>query len=294
MAEALQIMSPVLVIDFTIQMACFVVAAILQTEKFFDLAGSLTFIICTLYSLYWRHFPRHYPFALASYSQLPPPFLSSFHPRQLLVSGTTIIWATRLGIFLFSRVMQEGKDSRFDKVKSKPSTFFVYWFIQGVWVAATIFPVFLVNAVPPEMLPPLEKLDYVGYTLWLTGFVFEIVADLQKSAWRRNKNNKGKFIKEGLWSISRHPNYFGESVLWFGSWLSVISGLLRVSDTRILPRSVAGLTIISPLFVTYVLTRLSGIPLLERASDKKFGHLAEYQDYKRRTSVFVPWWMPKM
>ncbi|RUS16916.1 hypothetical protein BC937DRAFT_90654 [Endogone sp. FLAS-F59071] len=290
----LQTIAPIVATDFAIQMACFIVAAFLQTEKFYDFSGSVTFITCTLISLYWRRFLHPYLLGAVPLSPSAIPPLSSFHPRQLLASGTTIIWAVRLGTFLLNRIINSGKDSRFDNIKTKPAVFFIYWFIQAVWIGLTALPVYLVNAVPAEAQPPLEMLDFVGCVIWGIGFLIELTADLQKSAWKSRKENKGKFIKEGLWSISRHPNYFGECLLWAGSWLSAASGLVRVSDPRIISPTAARLTIASPLFVIYLITQVSGIPPLERSSDKKFGNLAEYQEYKRRTSVFVPWWAPKV
>ena len=145
---------------------------------------------------------------------------------------------------------------------------------------------------------PLGKQDYLGWALWATGMFFEIVADMQKTSFKNDPKNQvskmfkknttfdvsnfwqGKFITTGLWSISRHPNYFGEIMLWFGLYISASSVF----------KGWQYLGVLSPLFVHLLITRLSGIPLLEKAGLKKWGHLKEYQDYLKNTPSLVPFW----
>ena len=243
-------------LDFGIQWALWAVASILQTEKFFDLAGSSTFIFLTLQSLRWQR---------------------KVNLRHLLQSGCVTVWALRLGLFLFHRVIQSGKDSRFDKVRGNPRLFWIYWTVQGVWVWMTLLPTLILNTSDKE-----EKLtwkDYLGWSLWLIGFVLELVADHQKTQFRADPANKEKWISSGLWSVCRHPNYLGEILLWFGLFLpasSVMSGRQYWS-------------VISPMFVVYVLTRLSGIPILERQGLKRWGHLTEYQKYRQNTAKLIPY-----
>ncbi|RUP42979.1 hypothetical protein BC936DRAFT_137812 [Jimgerdemannia flammicorona] len=276
-------------LDFAVQLACFVVAAIYQTEKFYDLVGALSYLACISVSLYWRPFLHEYFFGPIPLSLSSAPALSTFHPRQLLATATTAIWAMRLGTYLFYRVMNDGHDRRFDKVRNKPLVFIRFWIIQAIWVALTALPVYVVNAVPAGTHPAFCVLDYIGFLVWVVGFTLEVTADFQKITWRSKKENKARIIQHGLWSISRHPNYFGEVLLWTGSWFSSISGLARLNDPRVLSLPAAVLTVISPLFVCFVLTKVSGVPMLERLTDKRYGGLAEYQEYKRRVPIFIPW-----
>jgi steroid 5-alpha reductase family enzyme len=165
------------------------------------------------------------------------PKITDFHPRQLLMTALTVLWATRLGTdtekheadigsFLFYRVVKSGGDSRFDKLKKKvyltsvdetnyqPKRFFWFWVGQATWVSLVALPVFAVNAIPARLHPALNWKDYLGAGVWITGFLTEVIADRQKTQWRQEKN-EGKhsedWISRGLWGWSRHPNYFGPS-----------------------------------------------------------------------------------
>ncbi|CAK8683915.1 unnamed protein product [Clavelina lepadiformis] len=244
-----------LLVDFFIQIVGFSLAITLQTEKFYDFAGSFTFILLAQLSLRWN-------------------VRQSF--RQVLVTSMVTIWALRLGGFLFYRVLLAGGDHRFDKVKTKPVTFFIYWMIQGVWVYVTVLPTLLLNN--KKNYSQLSLQDYLGIAVWLTGFLIEVVADWQKMAFRNNPDNTGKFISSGLWSISRHPNYFGEIVMWVGIFL-VASTVFTGWEW---------LSIFSPMFVYYLLTNVSGIPILERSSMKRYGSLGSYKEYINNVPVLVP------
>ena len=243
-------------IDFGIQWICWAVASILQTEKFYDLAGSSTFVFLTLLTLRWQR---------------------KVNLRQIIQSGCVTVWGLRLGLYLFHRILQDGKDSRFDKVRGNPRVFFIYWTIQGVWIFMTLLPTLILNASAKD--EELTWKDYLGWAFWLIGFILEAGADYQKSQFKANPANKGKWIASGLWSISRHPNYLGEMLMWSSLFLpasAVMSGYQYLSA-------------ISPMFVAYLLTRVSGIPLLERQGLKKWGHLPAYQDYRRSTAVLIPY-----
>ena len=248
-----------LALDFGIQWALWAFAAFFQTEKFYDLAGSSTFVFLTLLTLRWRH------------------KTSKVYLRQLVQSGCVTAWALRLGLFLFHRVFQVGKDSRFNKVRGNPRLFWIYWTVQGLWVWVTLLPTLILNTSAKD-----EKLtwkDYLGWSLWFIGFVLEVEADRQKSQFRADPANKGKWISSGLWSLCRHPNYLGEIVMWASLFLpasSVMSGHQYWS-------------VISPMSVVYMLTRLSGIPILEKQGLRRWGHLAEYQKYRQNTAALVPY-----
>lgn len=230
------------------------VATFLHTEKFYDLTGSATFILIS-------HF---------SHSR------SIMTSRQNLSSYMVFAWACRLGTFLFMRVLKDGKDNRFDKARDDPAMFFKFWTIQAIWVWVTLLPTLLLNT--ERRNPPLGPRDYIGWTIWGLGFLIECVADMQKSIFKSNPENSGKFIQSGLWSVSRHPNYFGEISLWFGLYIAASSSF----------KGVQYLSVLSPVFVMLLITKLSGIPLLEKAGMKKWGMTAEYQKYLEDVPVLVP------
>ncbi|XP_055899351.1 uncharacterized protein LOC106072622 [Biomphalaria glabrata] len=243
------------VVDFGIQWSCWIIAAFLQTEKFYDLAGSITFVTLTLLSLSQN---------------------KTLHTRQKVNSGLVIAWASRLGYYLFTRVIKDGGDKRFNVVKHKPGLFWVYWTIQGVWVLSTLLPTIIVNSKKNNK--PIQTLDKIGWGIWGLGFILEALADYQKSQFRSIPENAGKFIDAGLWSISRHPNYLGEILMWTGLYISSYTTLQGWEH----------ISVISPLFLSYLLTNVSGIPILEAAGFKRWGQSPEYIAYVKRTAKLIP------
>lgn len=240
---------------FVINWLMFIPAYSLQTEKFFDLTGSLTYILVTLMALY---------------------FSENLDQRSMLLGGMVIIWAVRLGSFLLSRILQDGKDDRFDKIKPNPLRFFNVWTLQALWVALTTAAALM--AITSTERKELGVVAFIGLAVWLIGFLFEVVADNQKRQFRKDPKNKGRFIQSGLWARSRHPNYFGEILLWIGVFViaaPVLQGWQWVA-------------IISPIFVVLLLTRISGVPGLEAKATKKWGGEAEYEAYKSSTPVLIP------
>ncbi|KAJ3272282.1 hypothetical protein HDV01_005821 [Terramyces sp. JEL0728] len=240
----------------------------------------MTFLICVLTSLAKN---RVAEFSVASVLELT----KQLHPRQLLVSATTIAWCLRLGCFLLYRISKHGKDSRFDQIKTNPARFFVAWFLQGVWIYLTAFPVYVVNVTPANELAPIGVLDYVGFAMWLVGFTFETVADYQKIRWQNRVGNDRhtKFINEGLWSVSRHPNYFGEMLLWAGNAVTCSSAFSHMGAVGL---RTALTFAVSPVFVYQLINNLSGVNLLEKTSNKKFKDVKEYQAYKKAVPILVP------
>ncbi len=196
--------------------------------------------------------------------------------RQEVQSYLVVVWALRLGTFLFIRVLKSGEDKRFKEAKTSPLLFFVYWTVQGVWVFVTLLPTLMLNEAARN--PPLGPQDYIGWSLWAFGLVFETVADVQKSMFRAKPENEGHFIRSGLWAISRHPNYFGEITLWFGLFISASSVF----------RDWQYLAVLSPIAIHLLITKVSGIPMLEAAADKRWGTQEEYRKYKEKTPVLVP------
>ena len=195
------------VIDMGIQFVGWAFASALRTEKFYDLCGSLAFAST----------------ALATFAS------GARAPRQALLTGMVCAWTGTLGIFLLARVLRDGGDSRFDEVKTKPGLFAMYWALQGVWVWVTALPCFLINGASNQSA--LHAGDYVAFAVWLVGVVTETVADWQKRRFKSDPANAGRFIDVGLWSLSRHPNYFG-----VGSW-----SMVRPAGSRSRRRLAGGL-----------------------------------------------------
>jgi len=243
---------------FLIQWLAFIPAYWMQTEKFYDLTGSLTYITVTGVAVCYSRYSV------------------DLDTRSILLAALVIIWALRLGTFLFTRIKKAGKDDRFDEIKPSFIRFLNAWTIQALWVTFTAAAALV--AITTTTRKELDAFAIVGLMVWLFGFVFEVIADLQKSRFNADPANKGKFIQTGLWSRSRHPNYFGEIVLWIGIAIIAIPVL----------HGWQWVAMISPLFVTLLLTRVSGVPLLEKKSDKKWGGQADYEEYKKNTPVLIP------
>jgi steroid 5-alpha reductase family enzyme len=240
---------------FLIQWLVFIPAYWRQTEKFFDLTGSLTYLTVSTLAL----------------------FLSAgVDGRVILVWALVVIWAIRLGAFLFSRIKKAGKDDRFDEIKPSFIRFLNAWTIQGLWVTFTMTAALV--TITTANRKELDLFALIGFLVWVFGFAMEVVADYQKSRFNADPNNKGKFIQSGLWSRSRHPNYFGEIVLWIGVMIIALPVL----------RGWQWVALISPIFVTLLITRVSGVPLLEKKADQKWGGQADYDAYKKRTPVLIP------
>lgn len=230
-----------------------------RTEKYYDLTGSLTYLTTLALSVYFVK--------------------GKLTARQIVLCLFVAVWASRLGWFLFTRIhSSNGVDDRFTVIKKSTSRFLMAWTMQGMWVFITILPVLILNQATEKR--NFGVLDYVGIPLWVVGFSFEVIADFQKSAFRKVAENKERWISSGLWSISRHPNYFGEILLWIGIALSAFGGL------GMRPR--AAFVFLSPVFVALLLIFVSGIPLLEQKADKKFGDNDLYRKYKETTPVLVP------
>jgi steroid 5-alpha reductase family enzyme len=226
-----------------------------KTEHYFDLTGSVTYLSVTVVAL------------LLS---------DDLDARAVIVAAMVAVWALRLGSFLFRRVRRDGRDGRFDEIKVDPLRFFMTWTLQGLWVLLTI-------ACALAIITSVERrsigwLAILGIAIWIAGFAIEVIADQQKSVFKRDPANEGRFISTGLWAWSRHPNYFGEIALWTGI---AIMAIPLLSGWR-------WVVLISPVFVTLLLTRVSGIPMLEARAQKRWGDDAEFQAYTRNTSVLIP------
>ena len=247
-----------LFIAFIIQWIVFIPSFYFSTERFYDLTGSITYMIVIVTALY------HKSEFIGSRSDI----------RSLLIAGFVIIWALRLGSFLFLRVLKDKEDRRFSEWKKNFHQFLRVWTLQGLWVFLT--SVAAATAITSRKIIEPDLFLYIGSFLWVFGFLFESIADYQKRKFR--SENKNKFIQSGLWSVSRHPNYFGEIVLWFGIALIAFPTLVG-------PQYVS---LISPLFVYLLLTRVSGVHILEKHADDTWGKKKDYKAYKEKTPVLFP------
>ena len=242
-------------IGFILHWLIFIPSYIYQTEHYFDLIGSISYVSIVLFTF------------LA---------LNNLDIRSVLIGLFIMAWAVRLGSFLFNRVKRDGKDNRFTVMKTKFWWFLFTWTLGGLWVFITMAAG--LAAMTSAKVIPLGWYALIGIVLWLEGFIVEVVADHQKTRFRSKKENRDKFINEGLWSFSRHPNYYGEITLWFGIAFIAFPVL----------QGWQLLTLISPIFVYILLTRISGVTMLERRADKKWGDDPEYQLYKETTSSLIP------
>ena len=240
---------------FAIQWLAFIPAYRLQNESFFDLTGSITYVSVTVIAV------------------LLSPVVDG---RSILLLALVVIWAARLGTFLFRRIRKAGKDTRFDEIKPSFIRFLNTWTLQGLWVTFTLAAA--LAAITTTMRKELDPFAAIGFLVWVFGFAFEVTADLQKSRFRADPNNKGRFIHTGLWAWSRHPNYFGEIMLWVGVAIIALPVL----------RGWQWVTLISPVFVALLITRISGVPILEKQADERWGGQVDYEAYKGRTPVLIP------
>lgn len=234
--------------------AFFAVAAIRRTDVVTDLSYSLSFALLAL--------------AL--------PYTGAHKPVQLIASLMVLLWAFRLGGYLFGRILRIKVDHRFDEMRDKPLRFARFWILQAVSVAVIMLPV--TYLLGRENAPGFGPWAIAGAALWLTGLVIETVGDAQKSAFKGREKNRDRFISSGLWKYSRHPNYFGEILVWWGLFVFAVPFL----------DGVAFLVTIGPVFITLLLLFVSGIPLLEKSAEARFGDDPDYREYKRRTSILVP------
>ena len=240
------------ILAFLIQWICFIPSWLFHTEKFFDLIGSATYLTITIVSLI---------------------ALPEVDARSVLLGLMICSWGLRLGAFLFARIKAVGHDARFDLMKYNFAQFLMTWTIQGLWVVLTTSAA--LSAITSNSKKDFGWIGAIGVITWLLGFIIEIVSDEQKRRFKLDPKNQNSFINRGLWAWSQHPNYFGEIVLWAGVSLvalPALSGWQYVS-------------LISPIFVFVLLTKISGIPMLDSAAKKRWGDDLEFQKYKEVTPV---------
>ena len=252
------------IVSFVTHWMIAVPSLITSSEKYFDFTGMVATLLVVLTAM----------FALLSSG-------AQVSIRSVFVASFVSVWTLRLGIFLYKRIVKAGEDSRFRDIKKSLPKFLMTWTLSALWVFLTT-----VNAITLIALNPLEPIGIffiMGALLWLLGFGFEVIADRQKKYFSEQPKNEGRFITQGLWSVSRHPNYFGEIILWAG--IAIIS-LPFLSGWQYV-------TLVSPVFVFLLLTRISGLPFLEDKAEKKWGEDKDYIEYKKRTPILVPFFGKK-
>lgn len=231
----------------------FLLALILKDNSIVDIFWGIGFILLTIFSL-WKS--------------------DSFDAKKIIVGMMILIWGLRLSIHIFLRNKGRGEDFRYANWRRTWKNFVLRSFLQvfmlqGFFMLVIVWPVLHINHGSSV---ELGMIDIFGILIFLTGFIFEVVGDFQMKAFKKGPANSGKIITSGLWKYTRHPNYFGEALLWWGIWLMavpVIDGIY---------------TILSPLVITWLLRYISGVPMLE----KKYEGRADWEEYKARTPVFVP------
>lgn len=252
-------------VGFVLHWLMFIPAYVSQTERYFDLTGSLSFIATVL---------------LATLAH------PDLHLRGLLISILVVIWALRLGTFLFVRVKTSGGDSRFETLMPNFWRYLLTWTLGGAWVfitlaaglAAITYDGAGADGAGSGSAGSLDWLFYLGLGIWLLGFGLEVTADRQKTRFRRQPENAGRFISTGVWAWSRHPNYLGEMTLWIGIAVMSVPAL----------EGWRWVTLVSPVFVIFLLTRVSGVNLLEAQGEKRWGNDPAWEEYKAATPVLVP------
>ena len=255
----LEVIQQAVLIAFLIQWVLFIPAFYFQTEKFYDITGSVTYI------------------SIVTYISVQSYYAINVNIGSILLASCIILWAIRLGSFLFTRIHKAGEDKRFKFIKPSPTRFFMTWTLQGMWVS--ICSMCALTAIASKNGVIQNEVFYIGMLVFIIGFVLEIIADWQKSRFRKNPTNKDQFITHGLWSYSRHPNYFGEIILWLGISIMSFSSL----------SSWQYFTLISPLFTYMLLVYVSGVRILEISGMEKWGHMESYQEYVRTTASLFPY-----
>lgn len=244
---------------FVFMTGVFVIALLKKDNSIVDVAWGIGFILVALLTF----------------------FLSGGFPwRQIVVTGLVCIWGTRLSFYIYRRNKGRGEDFRYARWRKNWGRLFVLrsyfqiFMLQGILLLIIAFPVMLVNGSEAKAF---SLWDAAGIGLWLTGFFFEALGDYQLSRFKKDPQNKGKLMTQGLWRLTRHPNYFGEATLWWGIFLIALSA------------ENGWTAVISPVFITFLLLRVSGVTMLE----KKYAGNRAYEEYARKTSSFFPWFPKK-
>ena len=243
-----------LILAVALNLAVFLVAFYLRSDKLTDFTYGMSFVAIALYA--------------------GQGFFNN--PHITLISFLIGLWALRLSVYLVIRIRKINRDKRFDNIRDNFLKFGRFWLLQGISAWVIMIPAIFALSLPDR---PFSLLTYLGLAIWIIGFYFEAVGDYQKYIFINNPKNKGKWIGSGLWALTRHPNYFGEISMWIGLYI-ISFPLLTTFQTVI--------ALVSPLWITILLVFLTGIPILEKGSDKKWGRQKDYKEYKKHTPILIP------
>jgi len=246
-------------ISYLIHWIVFIPSYLQKTEKFYDFTGMIAYLSIIGFTLYQKK-----------------QILGTIDFDSMLIGILISVWTLRLGMFLFYRVFKVGEDDRFEAVKTSASRFFIWFTVSGLWVSLT--SIAAINILTTKIDHNNYYFVYLGALVWLFGFLFEVISDYQKMKFKNIPDNKNKFIDTGLWSLSRHPNYFGEIILWIGIFIITLPSISGIDY----------ITIISPIFVYFLLNKISGINLLEIKAQKRWGKLDSYKEYRSKTPQLIP------
>ena len=246
-------------ISYLIHWIVFIPSYLQKTEKFYDFTGMIAYLSIIGFALYQKK-----------------QILDTIDFDSMLIGILISVWTLRLGMFLFYRVFKVGEDDRFEAVKTSASRFFIWFTVSGLWVSLT--SIAAINILTTKIDHNNYYFVYLGALVWLFGFLFEVISDYQKMKFKNIPDNKNKFIDTGLWSLSRHPNYFGEIILWIGIFIITLPSISGIDY----------ITIISPIFVYFLLNKISGINLLEIKAQKRWGELESYKAYRSKTPQLIP------
>lgn len=257
--EILLSLGIVLAVSLAINIVMFIPAFIWKTDTFTDISYAVTFVIVGIFGF----------------------LTSDKNTLSILLLILILVWAFRLGTYLFIRIRKIGKDARFDGMREHFWKFLKFWILQGI----TVFVVMIAATIGfSHGGDSLSWISLLGVIIFIKGLTIETIADIQKYRFINNPKNQGAWIASGVWKYSRHPNYFGEIQVWVGIYLVIAPVLIGWEYI---------IALASPLFIAGMIIFVSGIPLLEKSADAKWGDNPRYQEYKRKTSILVPWFFKK-
>lgn len=254
------LLSLTIIVTVGMQLSFFAIAYWFRFDKVTDLAGSSNFIVLAWLTYLVR---------------------GTYFSRQTIVTILVTVWGLRLGSFLVYRVLSRGKDDRFDTFRDNFCMFLGFWVMQIIWVWVVSLPVIFLNAAIGN--PDLNARDYIGWALWGLGFIIEAIADQSKHNFLKTGDTKNTWLATGIWKYSRHPNYFGEIVLWTGIFITCSSVFEEAGSTKY-----AYFSLFSPVMTFVFLMFFSGVPPAEERYDLRFGKNPKYIEYKNMTSPLVP------
>lgn len=240
-----------------IQLIFFILAYTFKTDKVTDLAYGLSFIVLAWYLVLSQ---------------------ANFSLPALTIAVLITLWGLRLASYLLIRILKMGRDKRFDQIRNNFISFLKFWVFQAMAVWVIMLP--SIYLITRTSLSSLNFYSWWGMTIFILGLLIETVADWQKFKFKNNPANQDKWIESGIWRCARHPNYFGEMILWWGIFIFTIPW----------QNGWSWLTMMGPIFITFILLFVSGIPPLEKRYQQKYANNKKYQQYKNRTSLLIPWW----